>query len=96
MFLSFLPLSHAFERSIDKLAEDMKTVRPTILVSVPRIYERVYAKLQALLAGSALKMWLFGAAQAVGWRRFCRAQQLPVEATCPRSPMHSRGRCSSG
>ena len=101
VFLSFLPLSHTFERtagyyapiaagccvvfarSIDKLAEDMKTVRPTILVSVPRIYERVYAKLQTLLAGSALKTRLFGAAQAVGWRRFCRAQSLPVESRMP-------------
>ena len=101
IFLSFLPLSHSFERtagyyapiaagccvafarSVDKLADDMKTVRPTILVSVPRIYERVYAKLQALLVGSALKTRLFGAAQAVGWRRFCRAQRLPVEGHVP-------------
>ncbi|MEP7295264.1 MAG: long-chain fatty acid--CoA ligase [Burkholderiales bacterium] len=101
VFLSFLPLSHTFERtagyyapiaagccvvfarSIELLADDMKAVRPTILVSVPRIYERVYAKLQALLAGSALKTQLFGAAQAVGWRRFCRAQQLPVEGLVP-------------
>jgi len=98
VFLSFLPLSHTFERtagyyapiaagccvafarSTDKLAEDMKAVRPTILVSVPRIYERVYAKLQAMLAGSAVKSRLFAWAQAVGWRRFCRAQHLPVDA----------------
>jgi len=97
VFLSFLPLSHTFERtagyyapiaagccvafarSTEKLAEDLKTVRPTILVSVPRIYERVYARMQALVAGSALKTRLFAAAQAVGWRRFCRVQGLPFE-----------------
>jgi long-chain acyl-CoA synthetase len=97
VFLSFLPLSHTFERtcgyylpiacgacvafarSVSLIAEDMKTVRPTILVSVPRIYERVYAKLQTVLAASPLKHRLFEWAQAVGWRRFCRAQGLPVQ-----------------
>lgn len=97
VFLSFLPLSHTFERtcgyylpiacgasvafarSVQQLAEDMKTVRPTILVSVPRIYERVYAKVQAALEASPAKQKLFRLAQEVGWRRFCRAQKLPVE-----------------
>ena len=97
VFLSFLPLSHTFERtagyyapiaagccvafarSTDKLAEDLKAVRPTILVSVPRVYERVYARLQATVAGSAIKSRLLAWAQAVGWRRFCRAQALPIE-----------------
>jgi len=64
VFLSFLPLSHTFERtvgyylpiaagscvayarSIPELPQDLREVRPTILVSVPRIYERVYMKLQ--------------------------------------------------
>lgn len=96
VFLSFLPLSHTFERtcgyylavacgacvafarSVQQLAEDMKTVRPTILVSVPRIYERVYAKVQSTLEASPAKQRLFQWAQEVGWRRFCRAQHLPV------------------
>ncbi|MBH2018926.1 MAG: AMP-binding protein [Burkholderiales bacterium] len=96
VFLSFLPLSHTFERtvgyylpvavgscvayarSVAWLAEDLKTVRPTVLISVPHIYERVFAKLQESLAGSALKVRLFHAAQAVGWRRFCKAQGLPL------------------
>lgn len=97
VFLSFLPLSHTFERtcgyylpiacgasvafarSVQQLAEDMKTVRPTILVSVPRIYERVYAKVQATLEASPARQKLFKLAQDIGWRRFCRAQELPVE-----------------
>ncbi len=96
VFLSFLPLSHTFERTagyylpmacgscvaharlVPLLAEDLKAVRPTVLVSVPRIYERVFAKLQESLAGSPLKARLFAAAQAVGWRRFCRQQGLPL------------------
>ena len=96
VFLSFLPLSHTFERtagyylplatgscvayarSVALLAQDLQTVRPTVLVSVPRIYERVFGKLHESLAGSALKTRLFHAAQAVGWRRFCKAQDLPL------------------
>ncbi|MDB5938257.1 MAG: AMP-dependent synthetase and ligase, partial [Polaromonas sp.] len=96
VFLSFLPLSHTFERtagyylplatgscvayarSVALLAEDLRTVRPTVLISVPRIYERVFGKLQESLAGSALKTRLFQAAQAVGWRRFCKAQRLAL------------------
>jgi long-chain acyl-CoA synthetase len=95
LFLSFLPLSHTFERtagyylpiaagccvafarSVAQLAEDFKVVRPTILISVPRIYERVYARLHDVLSASSLNAWLFEQAQSVGWRRFCRAQSLP-------------------
>ncbi|SHN15257.1 long-chain fatty acid--CoA ligase, partial [Rhizobacter sp. OV335] len=99
VFLSFLPLSHTFERtagyylpiaagssvaharSVALLAEDLRTVRPTVLISVPRIYERVRAQLDARLAGSRAKRWLFEAAQGVGWRRFCRRQGLATAAS---------------
>jgi len=99
VFLSFLPLSHTFERtagyylpvaagscvvyarSVALLADDLKSVRPTVLISVPRIYERVHARIQETLAGSPLKARLFALAQTVGWRRFCRAQGLPQEAS---------------
>ena len=97
VFLSFLPLSHTFERtagyylpmaagacvayarSVAQLGEDLKIVRPTIVISVPRIYERAYATLQNTLAGSAVKRQLFAWAEAVGWRRFCRRQGLAVQ-----------------
>lgn len=102
VFLSFLPLSHTFERtagyylpiavgacvaharSVALLQEDLRTVRPTVLVSVPRIYERVHAALQGVLATSALKHGLFVRAEAVGWRRFRRAQSLPIDGPAGR------------
>jgi len=91
--LSFLPLSHALERtvgyyfpmkmgstvayarSIPQLAEDLLAIRPTLLISVPRIYERVYNKIQAGLAEkSPLATRLFNLAVDVGWRRFLYRQ----------------------
>ena len=87
--LSFLPLSHAFERtagyymsmmagasvayarSIPLLADDLKIIRPTILVSVPRIYERIYNAIHAKLEeASPLRRKLFTLAVNVGWERF--------------------------
>ncbi len=62
--LSFLPLSHVFERmagyyfmlgqgasiayaeSMQKVAEDIVEVRPTVAAAVPRFYEKIYAKIQ--------------------------------------------------
>jgi long-chain acyl-CoA synthetase len=89
VLLSFLPLSHTFERtvgyyipmkngstiayarSIPQLGEDLLTIKPTILISVPRIYERVYNKIQAGLAEkSPLAAKLFNLAVDVGWQRF--------------------------
>ena len=89
LFLSFLPLSHAFERtvgyylpimsgatvayarSIQELREDLKNIRPSILISVPRIYERVYAAIQEKLEkSSTLSRFIFNYAVEVGYSRF--------------------------
>lgn len=96
--LSFLPLSHTFERtasyylalglgytlafnrSIATLTEDLKTIRPTVLLSVPRVYEMIYSKLQDGLAKkSKFVRFIFNWAVEVGWRRFCRENNIPVE-----------------
>ena len=93
LMLSFLPLSHTFERtcgyylqvmtgatvayarSIPLLSEDLLTIRPTILISVPRIYERIHAAISAKLEeGPVLRKKLFQFAVRVGWARFERMQ----------------------
>jgi long-chain acyl-CoA synthetase len=61
----------AYARSIPQLGEDLITIRPTLLISVPRIYERVYAAIKAKLAeGPAVRRKLFELATEVGWARF--------------------------
>ena len=65
----------AYARSITQLAQDLQTIRPTVLISVPRIYERVYGRIQDGLAKKgALARMLFKLAVRVGWRRFEREQ----------------------
>ncbi|MFV2056036.1 MAG: long-chain fatty acid--CoA ligase [Thiohalomonadales bacterium] len=63
--------SMAFARSVQDLAEDLVSVRPTILISVPRIYERVYNKIYAQLEQkSPFARGLFLKAVEAGWQRF--------------------------
>jgi len=76
--LSFLPLSHIFERMVghytmlhrgvtisyatspDVVAAEMGEVRPTIMAAVPRLYEKIYARvLDAASAGSPVKKHIF-------------------------------------
>ena len=60
-----------FARSIQTLADDIQAVRPTTFISVPRIYEMIYAKVQASLQNeSPIKKKIFALAQKIGWRRF--------------------------
>ncbi|MEJ2393424.1 MAG: long-chain fatty acid--CoA ligase [Candidatus Thiodiazotropha sp.] len=67
--------SVAFSRSVQQLAEDLQTLKPTMLISVPRIFERVYAKIQEKLQNdSAIARAIFNAAVETGWLRFEHAQ----------------------
>ena len=82
--LSFLPLSHAFERmvvylylykgatvvfgeAIDTLGRDMQQVRPTIMTGVPRVYEKLRARIiDAVAAAPRVRQALFAWAVGVG------------------------------
>ncbi len=82
--LSFLPLSHAFERmvvylylykgatvafaeAIETLGRDMQRVRPTVMTGVPRVYEKLRARIiEAVAAAPRVRQALFAWAVGVG------------------------------
>jgi len=56
-----------YAESFDKVAQNLAEVRPTIVLSVPRLYEKVYARvLENALSGSALKRRIFFWAKRAG------------------------------
>ncbi|MDO9283036.1 MAG: long-chain fatty acid--CoA ligase [Methylotenera sp.] len=67
--------SVAFSRSIQQLQEDLAKVQPTIMVTVPRIFERIQSGLSNKLEkGPAYARYLFELAVKVGDSRFEYAQ----------------------
>ena len=57
----------AYAESVDKLVENFQELRPTIQVSVPQIFERIYNRVHQMLnTGSPLKRRIFQWAVAVG------------------------------
>ncbi|GGA66478.1 AMP-dependent synthetase/ligase [Ornithinibacillus halotolerans] len=87
--LSYLPLSHVFERmaghytllsigttiayaeSIETIQENLVEVKPTIITTVPRLLEKVYAKvLGEINGGSPVKKKIFNWALDIGAERY--------------------------
>jgi len=71
----YLPImagaSVVYSRGIPQLADDILQVKPTILIAVPRIFERIYSRLQAQLAEKgSLSRLLFQANVRIGWKHF--------------------------
>ncbi len=84
--LSFLPLSHVFERmagyytilfvkgqiyyaqSIHTVSDDMKEACPTVVISVPRLYEKMRVKILESLTGfrQQIFFWALGIGQSTG------------------------------
>ncbi|MBI3568362.1 MAG: long-chain fatty acid--CoA ligase [Gemmatimonadetes bacterium] len=99
--LSFLPLSHSFERmgdylffatgtsiayaeSIDAVPFNLTEVKPTFAMSVPRVYEKMYARvLENALSGGAIKKRVFFWARAVA----DRWADVTLAGGTPRGPL---------
>src|SRR5712691_743374 len=68
-------LTTAFAENLDKVGDNLKEVRPHFICSVPRVFEKVYAKILAGVdAGSPLKKRIFNWAMDVG-REVSRREQ---------------------
>src|SRR2546430_3503769 len=58
-----------YAESIDAFAQNLQDVRPTIVAAVPRVYEKVYARvLENAHTGGAVKRAIFQWAKRVGER----------------------------
>ena len=56
-----------YAESVDTVAQNLQEVRPSVVVAVPRLYEKVYARvLENALGGSALKRRIFLWAKRTG------------------------------
>ena len=97
-YLSFLPLSHIFERcsgfytmlyagvtiayaeSFDALSRNLREVRPTIVMAVPRLYEKILQKADERAAGAGFPagpLWRWARRVAIEWAT-CRAEGRAV------------------
>jgi long-chain acyl-CoA synthetase len=75
----YLPMmagaSVAFARSVAQLAEDMQSIRPTVIIAVPRVFERVHQRIFEQMRTRPVPVrWLFRLAVASGWRAFLHEQ----------------------
>lgn len=61
-----------FARSVQTIMSDLVAVRPTLLVSVPRIYERAYVGIRDSLARRPVSRRAFALAVRIGWKRLQR------------------------
>ena len=109
--LSFLPLSHIFERMVghytmlhrgvtisyatspDTVAAEMTEIRPTLMAAVPRLYEKIYARvLDSATAGSPVKKRLFFWAKhsAEAWLEYSLAGRRPPSAVALKKSLADR------
>lgn len=106
--LSYLPLSHVFERmaghymlhsvgvtiayaeSIQTIPKNLLEVRPTVLTSVPRLFEKVYAMVwEEINAGPAVKRKVFNWALGVGKERYEQYLQAKMDQVVQQTYMTS-------
>ncbi|HWU44547.1 MAG TPA: AMP-dependent synthetase/ligase, partial [Bdellovibrio sp.] len=62
----FIGYTMAYAESLEKVRGNLTDIRPTIMVSVPRIFEKIYAAIWAQIQTQPLKLKLFNWAFTIG------------------------------
>jgi long-chain acyl-CoA synthetase len=93
VFLSILPIAHAFERTVgyylpmmggstiayarsaQDLPDDLVTIRPTVMLGVPLLFERMSAAVWTKVAASVATRNLLRITASIGWCRFVATQR---------------------
>ncbi|HEX9189673.1 MAG TPA: long-chain fatty acid--CoA ligase [Vicinamibacteria bacterium] len=70
-FMTYAGVTIAYAESVEKVPENMQDVRPTIMCSVPRLYEKMYARVNEKVASDPpLRQKIFRWAIGVGRETF--------------------------
>jgi len=65
----------AFAESLETIARDLRMIKPTIMTGVPRVYEKVQARvLESVAQAPAIRRKIFGWAVSAGWS--CASRQF--------------------
>jgi long-chain acyl-CoA synthetase len=74
-----------FAESLEKIGDNMREVRPTVLVAVPRLYEKIYERIKEKAAAGGrskegILLWAVGVARRWARRRVARERVSPLLA----------------
>jgi len=87
-----LGIQGAYAESIDKLVDNFKELRPTVQVSVPQIFDRIYNRIhQMLAAGPPIRKKIFDRAISVGKQTApyrMSGRKIPVWLACQQRLAH--------
>lgn len=76
----YLPLNAGavvvYCRGINELAQDLVEQQPTVIMAVPRLFQRILARIDEHLVAAPLQRWLFQQATEAGWRRFMKCERF--------------------
>ena len=76
----YLPLSVGavvvYCRGINELAQDMAEQQPTVIMAVPRLFQRILKRVDERLSSTPFRRWMFHVAAHAGWRRFIGQPRL--------------------
>ncbi len=77
-----LGLQNVYAESINKIVENISLVKPTIMVAVPRIFEKIYDRIQQMIEeSSSIKKGLFHWAEKASARYYDKIEQNRAPST---------------